>query len=326
MEEKVRPTVRGRLTLNSPIDKAWLLLLMRNFKDAVEYAHSLMRKSTPEGEIVKLLTSRILNNAHYSHSALQRAKLYREQRYLKLKKPQLYSVGKGMENGNRNIRLHSTDRVMIKIPSATGRHRWITAGVRFGKRYLPIIEELVNGGIPYGAGVYLKDGRLELHVSIPLELYADRLRKTRERVKPAGHIASFDFNPDRICMVIEVTSHGFPKEKARGLRLKGLVELVDYAWHHGVTDYVVEKLSKPKKKTGSKSGNRKISRFAVREYLTHLKVLIPRYGGKLHLVNPAYASVDAIPLSRRLGLDVHTTSAYLLAIRALKSMNNHQHL
>ncbi|MCE4599504.1 MAG: hypothetical protein F7C81_04835 [Desulfurococcales archaeon] len=25
-------------------------------------------------------------------------------------------------------------------------------------------------------------------------------------------------------------------------------------------------------------------------------------------------------------LDVHTTSAYLLAIRALKSMNNHQHL
>ena len=48
-----------------------------------------------------------------------------------------------------------------------------------------------------------------------------------------------------------------------------------------------------------------------------MRVLVPRYGGRLHFVNPAYTSVDAIPLAKKLGLDIHTTSAYLLAFRYL---------
>jgi len=90
--EEVKPTIKGRLILNSSEDRAWLLLLMRNFRDAVEYSHSLLRDGLNDAEIVKLLTSRILNNANYSYSALQRAKLYQDQPYLKLKKPQLFSV------------------------------------------------------------------------------------------------------------------------------------------------------------------------------------------------------------------------------------------
>mgnify|MGYP000371378411 FL=1 len=130
--EEVRPTIKGKLLFNSLEDKALLFYVMRNFKDAVEYAHSLMRKGIKESEIVKLLTSRILNNAHYPYSALVRARLYKDQPYLKLKNPQLFSVGKGNEKGNRNIRLVSTNAVKIKIPSPTGRHRWIAAKVRFG--------------------------------------------------------------------------------------------------------------------------------------------------------------------------------------------------
>ncbi len=333
MEKEVKPTVKGKLVIDSPEDRAWLLLLMRNFKDAIEYAHSLMRKGIKESDIVKLLTSRILNNSHYSYSALARAKLYRNQPYLKLKKPQLFSVGKGNEKGNRNIRLASADTVKIKIPSSTGRHRWIVAKVRFGGRYLEVVKELVNAQFPYGAGIYLKNGRMELHVNVPLELYVEHLSKTSRHYNPRGHVASFDFNSDRICMTIvdrkgnlldvknvhfpEITSHGFPKDKARDIRMKSLAKLVDYAHHHGVTDYVAEKLSKPKTKTRSKSANRKIAKFALREYIEHLKVLVPRYSGKLHFVNPAYTSIDAIPLSRKLGLDVHTTSAYLLALRYL---------
>lgn len=148
MEKEIRPTIKGRLVINNLRDKARLLLLIRNFKDAVEYAHSLMKKGMAERETVKLLTSRILNNAHYSYSALQRAKMYRDQPYLKLKKPRLFSVGKGDEKGNRNIRFLSTDTVIIKIPSATGRHRWIKGEVKFGKRYLRIVEELVSSHIP----------------------------------------------------------------------------------------------------------------------------------------------------------------------------------
>jgi len=338
--EEVKPTIKGRLIVDSPVDRAWLLLLMRNFKDSVEYAHTLMRKKVSYNEIIKLLTSRILNNAHYSYSALQRAKMYLNQPYLKLKKPQLFSVGKGNEKGNRNIRFESTDKVKIKIPSATGKHKWIIARVKFGRKYIPIIRELINSEIPYGAGVYLKEKKVELHVNVPLELYVKHLSKDSKNIKPIEHIASFDFNSDRINMVIvnkkgeildvrnehfpEVTSHGFSKEKARDLRLKALSKLVDYAYHHGVVHYVVEELSRPKKKSKSKKANRKVSKFALREYINHLKTLIPRYRGKLHFINPAYTSVDAIPLARKLGLDIHTTSAYLLAIRFLKPMNAYQ--
>ncbi|MBC7113095.1 MAG: hypothetical protein H5T34_03625 [Candidatus Methanomethyliales bacterium] len=338
--EEVRPTIKGKLILGSPSDRGWLLLLMRNFKDAIEYAHSLMKEGLSHAKIVKLLTSRILNNAHYSHSALQRAKLYKEQPYLKLKKPQLFSVGKRCEKGNRNIRFLSTDAVNIKVPSAIGRHKWLVVKVRFGERYIQIIEQLINSKFPYGAGIYLKGERFELHVSVPMELYRKYLNKVSRFYVPCGHIASFDFNPDRANMVIvdregnlldakteyfpEVTSQGFPKEKGRDVRMKVLVRLVDYAHHHGVTDYIIERLSKPKTKTASKVANRKIANFALHEYVEHMRTLIPRYSGRLHVVGSIYASMDAIPLSKKLGLDIHTTSAYLLAIRSLKSVNGHQ--
>jgi len=342
VEEEVKPTIKGRLILNSSEDKAWLFLLMRNFRDAIEYAHSLLRDGMKDAEIVKLLTSRILNNAHYSYSAVQRAKLYQLQPYLKLKKPQLFSVGKGSERGNRNIRFESSDIVKIKIPSSTGRHRWIVAKAKFGEKYIPIIEELAKSLLPYSVGIYLKGEKIEIHVNIPLELYVRHLGHNIRNNKHSEYIAGFDFNPDRINMVIvdsegnildiknrhfhEVASSGFPKEKAEDIRRKALAELVEYAYRHGVTDYIAEKLAKPRSKTHSKTANRKITRFALRQYINHLKTLIPRYNGKLHLINPAYSSIDAIPLAKKLGLDIHTTSAYLLVIRYLKSINAYQRL
>jgi len=70
MAKDVKPTIRGKLIVSSPEDRGFLLHAMRNFRDAVEYVHFLMKKGIPEKDIVKLLTSRMLNNAHYAHSAL----------------------------------------------------------------------------------------------------------------------------------------------------------------------------------------------------------------------------------------------------------------
>ena len=92
MEKEVKPTIKGRLTVNSPTNRGLLLYVMRNFKDAIEYAHSLMRNGYPDAQIVKLLTSRILNNAHYSHSALMRARLYKPVSYTHLTLPTICSV------------------------------------------------------------------------------------------------------------------------------------------------------------------------------------------------------------------------------------------
>jgi len=332
MEKEIKPTIRGKLILSSPEDRGFLLYVMRNFKDAIECAHSLMRRGVKESEIIKMLTSRILNNKWYSYSAYKRAKLYREQPYLKLKKPQLFSVGSKDEKGNRNIKFISTDTVKIKIPSATGKHRWITAKVKFGRNHIPIIQELTTSNITYSAGIYLKNGDFEIHVNIPLELYTKYMRK-KSRSKIVGYVAGFDFNPDRICMVIidqkgiirdikneyfpEITSHGFPRGKAKTIRREAIAKLVKYAREHGVKYYVIEDLSKPKPK-GTRTAKRKISRMALREFIQQMEVLVPKVDGVLIKVNPAYSSVSARIIAEDLGLDIHTASAYIIALRSIK--------
>lgn len=79
--------------------------------------------------------------------------------------------------------------------------------------------------------------------------------KKSSRNKIVGYIAGFDFNSDKINMVIinkngilldvksehfpEVTSHGFSRGKAKDLRRQALAKLVKYARNHGVKYYVV---------------------------------------------------------------------------------------
>mgnify|MGYP000073554727 CR=1 FL=1 len=333
-EEKV--TVRGRLIIEDRFALAKLLYTMRIFRDAVEMAYRLMKKEGLKPEETTKRVARFISNAHYAYSAIKRAMAYLDQGRLNLKKPQLYSIGKGCEKGNRNIRLVSVDKVLIKIPHANGRHGWLEAKVKFHPRHVPLIEELIrqaNNGMPYSASIVLSKGKYYLHLHIPLELYAKHTTKVRVSTK-ARLIAGFDINPDRMCMIIvdtnghirdvktkhfpEVTLAGFPKNKTKDLRLKALSELIDYACHHNVKYFVFEKIRKiPKGKMKTKSASRKVTRFAYAELLQHAKVMVKKRNGIFIQMNPAYTSVDAIPLSRKLGLDVHTTSVYLLALRYL---------
>ncbi len=327
-KNEIQATIKGRLEINDVVSKAKLLYLMRNFRDAVEFAHNLMRKGLYESWIVKIVASRVLNNAHYAYSALQRAKLYKNQPYLKLKRPQLYSVGKSNEKGNRNIRFVSTDKVLIKIPHANGKHEFIELGVRFGKRHLSIVEELIDPNYAFSAGVKMDDDKFYIYVQIPADVYGKHLPiTTNSGNNHRKYIASFDLNPDRICMVIvdrrglliDVRNEHFPevvnypKEKAQDVRRKDMRKLVEYALNHNVGVLVAEKLEKPKTKTKSRTANRKISKFALGEYLDHLKMLAKRACVELHLVNPAHSSTVGKILARDFGLNVHT--AYALALK-----------
>jgi len=329
--KEVKPTVIGRLCIERPEDRAWLLLLMRKFREAIEMAHHLLSKGVSEREVKRRIT-RYLSNAWYANSAIRRARLYLSQPYLKLRKPQLFSVGSRDERGNRNIKFISTNQVLIKIPHADGKHSWIGAEVKFGKQHLPIIQELISGKYSYGASIVLKGKKLYLHVHVPLEPYVKHLKKG-SKAKVAGYVAGFDFNPDRICMVIidcdgiirdlksehfpEITSHGFPREMARTIRREAVARLVKYARNHGVRYFVIENLSKPKPK-GSKTARRKILKMALREFIQQMEVLVPKVDGVLIKVNPAYTSVGARIISKDLGLDIHTASAYLIALRGMK--------
>jgi len=312
---------------------------MRVFKESVERAYVLLKKGVEDKDIMRKIT-RFINNGHYALSALKRAKKYESQDRLKLRKPQLYSIGRACEKGNRNIRLIDTNRVLIKIPHADGRHRWLELRVRFGRRYLPLVKEIVDlasrGELSYGATIVFNEGEYYLHLHIPLELYAKHT-KPKIMVKDRAHlIASFDLNVDRINMVIvdeegkirdvkneyfpEVVTHGVPKEKAETIRLQALSRLIDYACHHNCKYFVFEALkSIDERKLRSRIARGKVGRFPFKDLLQHAEIMVKKRSGKFITINPAWLSVDAIPLSRKLGLDTHTTSAYLLAVRYIRN-------
>jgi len=339
-EGRGRATVKGRLELGR-LERAKLLYTMRLFREAVEKAHHMRKKGVAEKEIKKSLYWTI-PNTHYCESAYKKALLYANQEHLKLKHPLLFSIGKGAkrENGNRNIQIDG-DRIRIKIPHADGKHEWIEGRIKTSERYLPILEELRN--YSYSAGISLKGCEYYVYLNIPIELYA-KIEKNEDVHEDASHIASFDINSDRInCVLLrengelievrnhhfqEVNSPGYPKEKARDTRLKALAELIDYAVAHGARIFVFERMGKKNKKdTGSKTGNRKLSRFAARELLSHAEIMVKKRGGVFKQVSAAYCSKIARIIHCDLGMDVHTASALVLGLRYLRTLNdlkNHQ--
>jgi hypothetical protein len=336
--EEERATVVGKLVIPDEISASKLLLLMRKFRDAVEMAHSLLyKKGLSESEVKRRLT-KYLSNAWYAYSAIKVAKLYREQKHIKLRKPQLYSVGSSDEKGNRNIKLVETNRVLIKIPHEVNGHEWAEYKVLFGEKYIPVINELISGCYTYGAGVSIKikknedwrdvwSKRLILYLNIPINLYAKYMGGVNANVSSNALLwAGFDFNVDRVCMAI-IDSAGrlrdtktvffsnavnVPREVSESMREETLAELVKYAVAHGVKYLVVEDLERPRGVKG------KVGKWALRQYIQHLRVLAKRFNLDIIEVNPAYSSIDAIGIALAQGLDKHTASAYLIALRGLR--------
>jgi len=331
-KEEARATIKGKLELED-LDRAKLLYTMRLFKEAVEKAHHLIKEGISEGEIYKRLYYTI-PNSHYCQAAYRKARLYEPQCHLSLKKPLLFSHGKGAgrEGGNRNIKIEG-ERIRIKIPHANGKHEWIEGELKTQNRYKPILEELKNYSYSAGVTMNMNNGGYSVYISLPIELYAKISDKKRVR-SDAEHIASFDLNSDRINMallrvnglLIETKNHHFPEvnnpgygeAKAKDKRLKALSELIDYATTHGAGVFVFEKLKmNGRKNISSKTGNRKLSNFAARELLSHAEIMVNERGGKFVQINPAYSSQSARIINHDLGVDVHTASAVVLGLRYL---------
>ena len=337
-EERV--TVVGRLIIEDQVSLAKLINLMRMFRDSVELVHHLLFKQKLNETKVKEHIRRYLSNSWYANSCIKIAKLYRSQPRIKLRKPLLYSLGAKCERGNRNIRLISSSKVLIKIPHANGRHEWIEGKVKFGRKHIPLVEELVRGEYSYGAGVTIKlknrnedwrkvfRRRLFLYINVPINLYIKYFHKDYMVAPKHEHLAGFDFNIDRVNMVIidqdgkirdiknvhfpEVVN--YPRAKAKVIRQEAVCKLVKYAVTHNVRFFVIEELKKPSKIKG------KVRRWSIREYTQQIEILVKKVNGKLIKVNPTYASIDALGIAINLGLDIHTASAYIIALRGLEKV------
>ena len=332
-------TITGKIIPLNSENYMELVLLAHRFRKSLAKAIKMYTKGLDRGTIVKEITKEL--NLGYADTIYKLAKLVVEgarnngSNPLKIRIKKLFIASRGFtaNKGNRNIRLLSSNKLQVNAPWKG----WVQFKVLFGERYISLVNELVNNALSkklsYTAKIVFRNGKPYLHVSVPIELYLKYFSKG----KASGNlIASFDLNSDRINMVIidklgimrdvktewfpEVTSHGFPRNKANTMRLQALAKLLNYAYNHGVGIVLFEDLEKIKKRkyTKSKIANRKIARFPKRKLLEHAVVMALKYGFKVYLINPFYTSKVGKRIGKELGLDKHTASAYTLAIKALR--------
>jgi len=333
-------TVTGRVIQLDSDSYMELVLLAYRFRKALAKAVKMYAEGVGKDTIVKEVTKEL--NLGYADTIYKLAKLivegvrHNNSNPLRIRLRKLFIASRGFSSnkGNRNIRLLSSSELEVNIPWKG----WVKFKVLFGKQYIPLIHELVEKSLckemSYTAKILFKNGKIYLHVSVPVELYLKHFKKGEVHGKL---IATFDLNSDRINMVIldelsiirdvktewfpEITSHGFPRNKANTLRLQALARLLSYAHHHGVGVVMFEDLERIKKQrcTKSRSANRKIAKFPKRILLKHAIVMAMKYGFKVYLVNPSYTSRVGEELGKLLGLDKHTASAYVLTLKTGKN-------
>jgi len=346
-------TVIGKLIPHSNENYMKLTRLAWSFRRVVELMVREVANGTSMKDATKKLYS-ILPNYVYLESAYKHAELVVEgcrlnngdPRHAHARKLFIVSRGNKYDRGNRNVKLMPRDRffeVLIKYPWDGS---WIRARALFGERYILLLRELIDlcekRVKGYGARIVFKNDRLELHISVPLNLYLKHFSMPKRQ--GYGLVAGLDLNSDRINMIVvdndggivslktawfsQIVRHGFPKNKARDIRLKSLKKLLLFARTIGV-DYVVFEnllLVKKRSRTPSPLGNRKITLFAKKQLLIHGIVMALKLGLTPVLVDPkgTTGSNEHEEIMKKRGLDRHMASAYVIAYRGLKVVKSYK--
>jgi predicted transposase len=333
-------TINGRVEFE---DVERISRIAYYYSKAVKAGINLALKGVSLNDAVKELYN-IIPYAFYTETAYKQALALVNCNKVEIRKKWIACRGNKSDKGNRGIKFHVfEDHVEIKVKDPWG--KWIFGKAYFGKEYLPLLSELEELSRRkeegYGAVVSFKHYPM-IHLQIPLWLYLKHFSSP----KPNGYglVAGFDLNSDRLNVVViskdgeiiakktwwysDVTRPGFPKGKARALRLNALSQALNFLSRVGV-DYVVFEdlfLVKKRKFTRSKSGNRKVSRFAKRQMLTHGVIKALRLGFNVILVNPKGTTNSEYHdrMMREKGFDRHTASAYLIVLKGLKVIKNNE--
>jgi predicted transposase len=335
-------TINGRVEFE---DVERISRIAYYYSKAVKAGVNLALRGVSLNDAVKELYN-IIPYAFYAETAYKQALALVENKGSKveIKKRWIACRGNKSDNGNRGIKFHVLeDHVEIKVKDPWG--KWVFGKAYFGREYLPLLSELEELSRRkeegYGAVISFKHYPM-IHLQIPLWLYLKHFSSP----KPVGYdlVAGFDLNSDRLNVVViskdgeiianktwwysDVTRPGFPKGKAMALRLNALSQALIFLSRVGV-DYVIFEdlfLVKKRRFTKSKSGNRKVSRFAKRQMLTHGVIKALRLGFNVILVNPKGTtnSEGHDKVMREKGFDRHTASAYLIALKGLEVIKNNE--
>ncbi|MEM0341534.1 MAG: hypothetical protein QW387_02190 [Desulfurococcus sp.] len=352
LEKFQHVTINGGIEFDDPCRVARIAWA---YREVVRRSIKYLFEGKSVEELVKALYN-ILPNYIYLETALKQARaiveglLEKEVEtgrviHAEIKRMWFANRGNKFDGGNRNIRIHVRENhVVVKIRDPWG--GWLEGRAFFGERYIPLLKELEELAgrreESYGVVISFRE-HPRIHVQIPLHLYL----KHFSTPKPPGYglVAGFDLNSDRINVIVidrsgnivslktlwfsEATRPGFPREKAGYLRLNALGQAIKYVARIGADYVAFENLYEVKRKrfTENPTANRKISKFAKRQLLLHGILRSLREGLHVVLVDPRGTtnSKEHDEVMKRHGLDRHTASAYLVALRALSKVDINQH-
>jgi len=258
------------------------------------------------------------------------------------------------KKGNLNIRLVSIDKAEVLVFDHRKEPRKIVVELKTPKGYekslKTLIEKALSKEIGYPARVVIKEYNFypnnlhlycSLQVMIPYNLYLKTMRKYD---KPLGsHVAGVDVNVDRLNLAIvdrygrlrdvrtfwfrEITSRGYKKKPAWTKIHQAIHDMLDYAYHHGVS---VIALENPEvigylRYYWIRNGDRKSKNYNYKKSIFRNKIIetvtykAPLYSLKTIYVNPRGTShsKEHDEIMKRYGLDRHTASAYLIALRGI---------
>ena len=256
-----------------------------------------------------------------------------------------------LEHPNRSITLKPNHEFHVTTVRFDGSIDRVVIKPTIPRNYRQLLDAIITERVKYMGRVVVRDYGVrdnqlwvhgEIHITVPMDVYYERM--ARHRRNAGKLVCGVDVNTDRINLAIvdergelvdyktfwfsEVTARGFPRQKAWGIIGMRIHELLNYAYHHGVKTLFLEnpevlgRLRLMWVRNGDRKHenyNYKVSVFRS-SIIERITMKAPLYSIRVRYVNPKGTtnSTEHDELMKKYGLDRHTASAYLIAIRGLR--------
>jgi len=255
-----------------------------------------------------------------------------------------------LEYPSRNITLKPNYEFHITTIRFDGAVDRVVVKPTIPRSYRELLDAILTGRVEYMGRVVVTDYGVrgnqlwvhgEVQVTIPLDVYYEYM--ARHKKNSGKLIGGVDVNTDRINLAIidedgelidhrtfwfgEVTARGFPKHNAWGIIGMRIHKMLNYAYNNGVKTLFLENpevLGRLRLMwirsgdRGHENYNHKVSVFR-NSIIERITMKAPLYSIRVSYVNPKGTtnSTKHDELMKRYGLDRHTASAYLTALKEL---------
>jgi hypothetical protein len=250
------------------------------------------------------------------------------------------NVIKVLEDGSALVTTYSydgsKDRVLIKAKPNKGHEELLKFVVESKEKYMPRV--VIRGYNVRNGKLYVSG---EIHVTIDYNFYLKHA--TRYREPRGGLIGGVDVNIDRINLAIvdekgnlrdyktfwfsEAVTRGYPRRKAWSVIGMKIHEMLRYAYNHGVSIIALEnpEVLSYLKLVWVRNSDRKHENYNYKKTIFRNSIIeriamkTPLYGLNTKFVDPkeTTSSREHNEIMKRFGLDKHTASAYIIALRSI---------